>query len=80
MGNSLSPLLSAHLKNQYFINDNPQILHWFRQVDDVWVIVKGTNIDASKILTKLNGVHPSIKFSLELEIHHIVNFLALTEC
>ena len=47
---------------------------WLRYVDDILVIVL-THTNVSILLQRLNEVHPTIKFTLELEVSECISFL-----
>jgi len=80
MGNSLSPYVAeAFMCNMETKLKNEQLLPriWFRYVDDIFAVVKTSEMDKTLIL--LNNRHPSIKFTLEKEdeITHSLAFLDL---
>ncbi|XP_072377912.1 uncharacterized protein [Diabrotica undecimpunctata] len=81
MGSCLSPLLADvfmdHLESTHIIK-NPEILHWFRYVDDCLVFISGNSNSAELLLSKINQIHPNIKFTMELESSKSINFLDLT--
>lgn len=83
MDSCLSPFLAdifmTNLENKLIITaNNPEILHWFRYVDDCLVFVDGYIGIVNNLLAKINQVHPSIKFTLELESNNKLNFLDFT--
>lgn len=86
MGNPLSPSLSDlfldNLENNHIFNNNNssfgRIKSWYRYVDDVLAFIEGSPQDCQQILTSLNSIHPSIKFTLEIESNKSINFLDLT--
>ncbi|XP_072396370.1 uncharacterized protein [Diabrotica undecimpunctata] len=81
MGSCLSPLLADvfmdHLESTQIMK-NPEILHWFRYVDDCLVFISGNSNSAELLLSKINQIHPNIKFTMELESSKSINFLDLT--
>ncbi|XP_072381211.1 uncharacterized protein [Diabrotica undecimpunctata] len=81
MGSCLSPLLADifmdHLESTHIMK-NPEILHWFRYVDDCLVFISGNSNSADLLLSKINQIHPNIKFTMELESSQSINFLDLT--
>ncbi|KAJ8915301.1 hypothetical protein NQ315_014809 [Exocentrus adspersus] len=83
MGSCLSPLLADifmnFLENKFIItNNNNEILHWFRYVDDCLCFLNCDRTGAEALLTKLNNVHPKISFTLELENNNSINFLDIS--
>ncbi|XP_050519268.1 uncharacterized protein LOC126893296 [Diabrotica virgifera virgifera] len=81
MGSCLSPFLADvfmdHLESNYIMK-NPEVLHWFRYVDDCLVFVDGQQDSANHLLFKINQIHPNIKFTMELESSNAINFLDLS--
>lgn len=83
MGSSLSPFLADvfmdFLENNNILSvNNPEVLHWFRYVDDCLVFLNCDEIQAQQLLDKINIIHPNIKFTLEIEQNNKINFLDLT--
>lgn len=83
MGSCLSPFLADifmdYLENQFILsNNNNEILHWFRYVDDCLCILNCDHVGAENLLNKLNIIHPKISFTLEIEQSQKLNFLDLT--
>ncbi|XP_050518679.1 uncharacterized protein LOC126892954 isoform X2 [Diabrotica virgifera virgifera] len=81
MGSCLSPFLADvfmdHLESNHIMK-NPEILHWFRYVDDCLVFIAGHHDSAQQLLLKINSIHPNIKFTMELESSQAINFLDLS--
>ncbi|XP_050515797.1 uncharacterized protein LOC126890693 [Diabrotica virgifera virgifera] len=81
MGSCLSPFLADvfmdHLESNHIMK-NPEILHWFRFVDDCLVFIAGNPDSAQQLLLKINQIHPNIKFTMELESSQSINFLDLS--
>lgn len=84
MGNPLSPLLADlfldNLEKNLIFNNTSQfknIFHWSRYVDDILAFIDGSPSDAEDILQKINCLHPSISFTLEIEKNEELNFLDL---
>jgi len=67
MGSPISPVFAEFLLQDLehsIIPSIRSILHYYRYVDDVFSIVKKTDIPL--ILDKLNGYHPEIQFTCEI--------------
>jgi hypothetical protein len=86
MGSPLSGILSEiylnDIENNLILSDNnpshEKILFYFRYVDDTLVLFDG-NARQLQILNKyLNGLAPKLKFTLEIESNHKINFLDIT--
>ncbi|XP_050510523.1 uncharacterized protein LOC126887180 [Diabrotica virgifera virgifera] len=81
MGSCLSPFLADvfmdHLESNH-ITKNPEILHWFRYVDDILVLISGNSDSAHNLLHKINLIHPKITFTMELESSNSINFLDIS--
>uniref|UniRef100_A0A8D8PLV0 Reverse transcriptase domain-containing protein n=1 Tax=Cacopsylla melanoneura TaxID=428564 RepID=A0A8D8PLV0_9HEMI len=84
IGSPISPLMADifmdHIEEKIFSSGSPwssRILHWFRYVDDIFVVVVGSWRQIGKLLGHLNRVHPNIIFTLEKEINGKLNFLDL---
>lgn len=82
MGNKLGPTTSDFFMNDFENKHMEQlrylgVKHWFRYVDDTFVIVKNIN-QADDILNYLNKQHNTIKFTMEKEISNKINFLDIT--
>ena len=83
MGSCLSPFLADlfmdHLENNFILtNNNSEIIHWFRYVDDCLCILNCDAHGAENLFKKLNNIHPKISFTLEVESNQKINFLDLT--
>lgn len=85
MGSPLSPLLAEifmdHLERKLFKMSSPvleKVLFWFRYVDDCLAFFSGTGRQLDMLLGVLNGLHPNIKFTVEVENNGSINFLDLT--
>lgn len=85
IGSPISPLMAEifmdHIENIVFQSKDPlisSILYWYRYVDDVFAIVNCSIRQLDKLLEKLNSVHESIQFTMELEVNNILNFLGLS--
>ncbi len=83
MGNNLSPLLSeifmsnleSEIFNSHFAGN---LLYWGRYVDDVGAIFNGDEDTFNSFVAFINGLHPNIIFTHELEENNILNFLDLS--
>lgn len=51
--------------------------YWYRYVDDIICLWKGTNRQLDNFLDYLNSLHRRIKFTVEIEKDHCLNFLDL---
>jgi len=85
MGCNLSPFLADifmdNLENKLFSSSSPwvtSIKFWCRYVDDVFCILSGNIDDIYHVLDLLNGLHPNIHFTHEIEVDHRLNFLDIT--
>ena len=70
MGSPFGPTaanLFLHAKIDHLLTSTalfPEIMYVFRYLDDVFFILKGTT-DIADFKTRLNGLHPAMKFTLE---------------
>lgn len=86
MGSPLSPLFAEifmdSLEDQILNNNNnfgqQNILYWYRYVDDVICLWKGTNRQLQKFHKHINSLDPNIQFTIETEENNSINFLDLT--
>ena len=83
MGSALSPLLAdifmSHLETK--IQDNPLFSHILfirRYVDDIFAVFDGDRLNLTNFINFLNSLHPSIKFTHEIEINNSLPFLDLS--
>jgi hypothetical protein len=80
MGSPISSIL-ANLFMEFFeksyIGTNPDIITWFRYIDDVFVITNN-NVNPDDLLTYLNRQMHTIKFTKEIEENNKPNFLDIT--
>lgn len=76
MGNPLSPWMAeifmGHLE-QDLCCQNLLPKGWVRYVDDIWAIVKKSEV--ANVLSILNSLYPTIKFTVEEESEGVLNFL-----
>lgn len=83
MGSPLSPLLAElfmdNLESRIFENSpfKDKIVYWFRYVDDIICLWKGSNRQLDHFLKYLNSLHNKIKFTIEVEQDNVLNFLDL---
>lgn len=81
MGSPLSPLMAEvfmdNFECKYIVNE-PHILFYYRYVDDIIILWTGTLRQIDIFVSKLNNIHPKIKFKLEVESNQSLNFLDLT--
>lgn len=83
MGSPLSPLLSNifmdSLENKIQkLSLSNNLIYWFRYVDDILILWKGTSRQLQQFHLKLNDLDKNIKFTLEIENNKSINFLDLT--
>jgi hypothetical protein len=87
MGSPLSPLLADIFMDNFekrifsedkFKQSKQNIVYWFRYVDDIICLWKGTNRQLDNFFKQLNSTHKNIKFKMELEENQSINFLDLT--
>jgi len=78
MGSPLAPLMASiflHNLEQKFNNFNGELpLFYTRYVDDTFLIFKGED-NVSHFLEFVNGLHPNIKFTFEMENTNKLSFL-----
>ena len=85
MGSPLSPLLADifmnDLETKLFESAHPltkSIIYWFRYVDDILAAFNGTDRQLTQFTQFLNTLHPSIKFTNEIQDkYNSLNFLDL---
>jgi len=83
MGGPLSALLAEIYLQQFeesFIlnNRNPhfnKIKFYCRYVDDIIILIRSTIRQTKQILNHLNNIHETVKFKMENEKDHTINFL-----
>ena len=81
MGSPLSPILSEiflqHLEAAHIDNIKKQynIIYYGRYVDDIIVIYDNPTDTGNEILSKFNGIHNNIKFTIEKEEQNSINYL-----
>ena len=54
------------------------VVYWYRYVDDIFVVFKGTERQIIIFLDFLNSLHPNIENASEVEENNFINFLDLT--
>lgn len=72
MGSSHSPLMAEifmnNLENNILNNSSHSpIKHWFRYVDDCFILLEGAKEDAYALLEIVNNLHSNINFSIQFE-------------
>ena len=85
MGSPLSGFLADlylnHFENEYVLSHKnrfyKKIISYTRYVDDTFLVFDGTRRQAEILNKYINSIHPNIKFTLELENEHSLNFLDL---
>lgn len=85
MGNSLAGTLAEifinNLEYRFFEthkNFAEKIIYYRRYVDDIIVMIKGTETDMINLQAGMNSMHNKITFTSELEQNNSLNFLDLT--
>lgn len=83
MGNPLSPVLAEIFMDEIEskIHNNPlssNFIYWYRYVDDIITCFTGTNRQLDTFVNFINGIHPKIHFTMEMEEDNKINFLDLT--
>ena len=82
LSSTLAELFMSWFEEEYIINvNNPfldRIKKYHRKVDDTFFIFNGTKRAMESFYQYVNNVHPSVKFTMELSIDNILNFLDLT--
>ncbi|CAF1482133.1 unnamed protein product, partial [Didymodactylos carnosus] len=79
MGSPLAPILghlfmtNLELKLKEFRGKKPDI--YLRYVDDIFVLLHGTQKDAAALKKYMNSLHPTIKFSIEVQNDNKLPFL-----
>ena len=69
MGTRVAPTYAVifmnHFEQQhiYSYQGPGQIRKWFRFIDDIWSIFRGSSVDVQKFMEHINNVHSSIKFT-----------------
>jgi len=84
MGSPISPLVADifmnYLETKIFDSNNDNlkyIKYWYRYVDDILCLWTGTIDQLNEFLTFINNIHKNIKFTLEVDSNHSINFLDL---
>ena len=68
---------NLHLKSailsciDFIIPTDPNILKWLRYRDDILLLYKGTALELSSLVAKMNEIHPSLKFTMEVSDEEI---------
>ena len=83
MGNPLSPILAEIFMDnlEHKIHEHPlskNFIYWYRYVDDILACFIGTDRQLNSFLNYINNLHQNIKFTIEIEQDHSINFLDLT--
>jgi hypothetical protein len=84
MGAPTSSLLAKpyiqHMEHKqiYPILIKQQIITYFRYVDDIHMIYNQNKTNIEHTLNKFNKLQPSIKFTMEKNVHKSIKFLNLT--
>ena len=84
MGSPLSPFLAEVFMNHLEVHRisklkrfNDHVVKWYRYVDDVFAIFRGSESDVVDFVSDINILHPNIKFTYELENNNSLPFLDL---
>uniref|UniRef100_A0A8D8YVM4 Reverse transcriptase domain-containing protein n=2 Tax=Cacopsylla melanoneura TaxID=428564 RepID=A0A8D8YVM4_9HEMI len=85
IGSPVSPLMAEifmeQMEEKILGLEDPliaTILHWFRYVDDIFVVTTATTRQIDKLLNLINSIHSNLKFTVELEVDNRLNFLDLS--
>ena len=77
MGSPLGPVIAnifmVELEKTLVPQLEESISLWYRYVDDTFTMIRKGHVEA--VLDRLNGFHPSIKFTFEKEINQSIAFL-----
>ena len=74
MGSQSSPevcYIVMHRLENKIIPTDPNILKWLRYRDDILLLYKGTALELSSLVGKMNEIHPSLKFTMEVSDEEI---------
>jgi hypothetical protein len=76
----LSEIYLRYLEHTRILNILAQhnLRGYFRYVDDILIIYDDDHTDIQEVHVKLNGLSPTIKFTLEKENEHCIDFLDIT--
>jgi len=84
MGSPISPLVADifmnYLERKIFESNNENlkyIKYWYRYVDDILCLWTGSMDQLNEFLIFINNIHKNIKFTLEIDMNHSINFLDL---
>ena len=81
MGTKMAPsyanLFMGSLEPKLISKGTPHINMWRRYIDDIFIIWTGSNKDLEEFMTKINSVHPTIKFTHEADDNELT-FLDMT--
>jgi hypothetical protein len=79
MGSSLTPVIAnyymEHFKQQAISAVSRRPTHWYRYVDDTFVVCPHGEEELHNFLIHLNNIHPNIKFMMEVEKNQSLPFL-----
>jgi hypothetical protein len=71
MGSSLAPVIAnyymEHFEQQAISTASRRPTHWYRYVDDTFVVWPHGEEELHHFLIHLNNIHPNIKFMMEVE-------------
>jgi len=83
MGNPLSGTLAEvfinHLEQNYIFHESNKLRHnityWYRYVDDILMLFKGTQRQLMNLHNYINKIHGNLEFTIEVENNNQINFL-----
>ena len=87
MGSPISSILAeifihnieqTHILNTENNKHAHKIIYWYRYVDDILLMYKGSSRQIEQLHTHINKIHPKLKFTLETELNKSINFLDIT--
>jgi hypothetical protein len=79
MGSPLAPVIAnyymEHFEQLAISTVSRKSTHWYRYVDDTFVVWRHGKEELHDFLNHLNNIHPNIKFTMEVEQSQLLPFL-----
>jgi len=79
MGSSLAPVIAnyymEHFEQQAISTASSRPTHWYRYMDDTFMVWPHGEEELHDFLIHLNNIHPNIKFMMEVEKNQSLSFL-----
>ena len=76
MGTRVAPtyaiIFMNWLEENYICNRYRNLRYWFRFIDDIWAIFRGTEAEIIAFKNFCNSIHPTIKFTMEFSKDKVV--------